>query len=121
MGTKAVFAIAADGAFWGYHERIVGMTHDGTMDNLRVLARGCYRIARKLRVLTAFRHGDLVAIMKVQDELVRESNGWLFIDAVRNAQWVTYSAILDPGSRKLDLYYGLMESRLTTVKNILDT
>lgn len=119
MGTKAVFAIAASDST--HFTRIVGMTHDGTVHNLKVFARACFRLARQKRVLTAFKRRDFAAISKVQDALVTESNGWLFIDNVKNAEWVSHSAILDPKTGRLEVYWGKFEEKDEMVENILAT
>jgi hypothetical protein len=115
MGTAAVLAFASNEGT--HYTQILGMTHDGFPNNLEYFASRANTLAVQLDCLEAFKRREWSAIRSVMDALVVDSKSWLFVDAIDNAQWVSYSAIYDPATGKLKLYDGLLEG-LTNIKNL---
>ena len=47
-----------------------------------------------------------------EQAVVAERPNWLFLDNIDNADWVSYSAILDFKKQKLDLMIGQFEEKI---------
>ena len=115
MGTAAVFAVASPNE--GKHYRkIIGMTSDGFPGNLDYLAALFCETAREMRLLTKVKKNDHEAVMTVM-QAICAADQWLFMDDVRNAEWVSYSVILDPKRGQVKHYEGNLEY-LQKVKSI---
>ena len=111
MGTAAVFMIRGYNDAYGPDRKnngeVIGMTSDGFPSNLTIIAEKCFIEARRLRALGKFRSGDRATVEKVLNAVVNNSrDNWLFLSDSREPQWVSYSAVLDPTTGKLEHYEG---------------
>jgi len=113
MGTAAVFAVRSSET--KFYTTIVGMTHDGFFNNLLYIAKQCDKIAAEIRCKTAFQKRELPAVKKVMNELVKRESDWLFIDKIKNAEWVRFSAIYDPKKKVVKLMEGNMDYSIKEV------
>ena len=116
MGTAAVFAVRSSLSPSRYFTTILGMTCDGFPGNLKCIAHDFNDKAKELRLLTKVKRRDWGAIHTVMQALVADSDGWLFIDNIRNAQWVSHSAIYDPAKGTLSHYTENLGQYVATVK-----
>lgn len=110
MGTAAVFAVGGCGG--GYFTHVIGMTYDGIPINLKTIAIKVMNKARELRCITKFRQHDYDTVKLVLDSVAKDNSDWLFTGHVKNAIWVSYSAILDPKTGNIDLYRELFNERI---------
>lgn len=113
MGTKAVFSINFSR---DPKAKIIGATYDGFPENLKSLAEECFTTAKKLRLLTKFKNNDPEAISKVMEYITCQPGSQWFTDEQKNAQWVSYSAILRPKTGTVTFYYGMYDSVLQELK-----
>lgn len=113
MGTKAVLAFSSKN-YGKYYTKIIGMTCDGTINNLQALTDCAMSCAKKLRCVTKFRKNDFEAINKVMHEMVKVNKNWIFIDNLKNATWVSYSAIFNPKTKLLKIYYEQFSELIST-------
>jgi hypothetical protein len=110
MGTKAVFKISNSSLK-------LGMTSDGTRDNLQWLAALVLRTAEKLNLLEGIKLGIPNAIKDVLGAVQAETKDWAFVMAENeNTPWVSNSAWWDPNRSKLFLHDGLFERHVKTVE-----
>jgi hypothetical protein len=102
MGTKGVVVIQ------GYSENIVGVTSDGTPNSMQVIALWALHHARKLRVLTKCKKGDVAAITRVLEAVVADprNDGWAFLDDPKNPEWVSNTLVFDFATNSLTHYEG---------------
>jgi len=125
MGTKAIFAVGAQGGRWnrgeytlpGHYTKILGMCSDGFPGNLCDLAAEFMETAKELKVLTTltYKHANLkaevhfAAVEKVLKAMVAKHPDWLFLDEEQNAEWVSWSCVFDPLNCMVQVYEGSME------------
>lgn len=113
MGTKAVFAVETSPKM--YCTTIIGMTMDGFPDNLKYIAHRFEFFMKKLRRRTLVKKGDVEAIQKILCAVVNETPGWLFIDKIDSACWVSHSAIYSPKKGQIRLFDGLLDYHTESV------
>lgn len=112
MGTKAFMAVSNT---WKVesHTPILGLLMDGTPQNLAWLAKKTMETAKKMRVLTRFRKGDAETVSLVLDKVSKDEDNFPFTDIAGNAQWISYSAILNPKLGTFVVYKGKLEHRIS--------
>jgi hypothetical protein len=108
MGTKAVFAVASrDKPTVQCWTTIIGMTSDGFPNNLEYIAQSFQKKMTELRVKTKIKRRDWAATLQVMQAMIDDHKGWLFLDDVKNAEWVSHSVIYDPITNKTDHHNGM--------------
>lgn len=105
MGTKGFVQVST-------YSPILGVTSDGFPENLTALAQNMMIAARSMGVLTKFRKGHTEIVNLVMQKVAEKSDGWAFVDTYHNAEWVSYSAVLDPKTGNVQLYEGKREHRI---------
>lgn len=89
MGTKAYLKVEGCNL-------IIGMTHDGSPNNLLWISKELIKLAIQKKCLTRFRKGDTATISALVTEFVKNHENWLFLDFPNNPEWVSFSAVLRP-------------------------
>ena len=107
MGTKAFFSVETKPGF--HCTTIIGMTWDGTPNNLEYIAQCFEDKMKKLRKKTVVLRGNTNAIIQVLESVVVDHEDWLFIDEIKNVQWISHSALYSPKKGILRLYEGQLE------------
>lgn len=115
MGTAAVFAIASKEP-GQIHAKIVGMTSDGSLENLKWIKDRLNSLAHRHRCMTKFKKQDPETLNKLCNLLVEESDGWLFRDQVKNAQFVSRSSVYNTKTGTLVIQDELFGEVLQTVR-----
>lgn len=111
MGTKAVFVVASQNP--GCHYTMcLGRTIDGSQQNLLYVAQLCCEVAKRLGIWEKFASKDFHAVKKVFDVITSDNSDAWFVSNTHNAQWVSYSARLDPETMQVDVYDGILEDIL---------
>lgn len=112
MGTAAVFAVASETP-GKHYTTILGCTMDGHKDNLKYLAHLFAETARELQCLTMVRKNKWNSgVGRVLEAIAEHGDTQWFLDKKSNAAWVSYSAIYNPKTGRLDLYEGIHEYHL---------
>lgn len=88
MGTKAIFVVAKDEAGKSFATEIVGMTSDGTPNNLKHLAREADKICEQI---DGFDVSDNEHLGELLRRLVATDPEWLFLDQISNVEGVRIS------------------------------
>jgi hypothetical protein len=117
MGTNAVFAVASPNE-GKHYTKILGMTVDGFPDNLKYVAGLFCKKTRELGLEKKVMRNDAQAVFRVFDAMVEHEDGWLFVDDQKNADWVSYSAILNPKKKTLEVFEDMFEETLSFHKNV---
>lgn len=106
MGTKAYIAIG-----WNnnegksvYGSTIIGMTMDGSIENLKYFAHQIVAEQKKQGVREV-NNSNYKALLQA---VVDAHEGWLFLDNYKNPSWVSHSALVKPANREVDIYYGYL-------------
>lgn len=108
MGTKAVFAVASrDKPTAQYWTTIIGMTNDGFPNNLEYIAQCFQKKMTELRVKTKIKKRDWDSTLKVMQAVVEDHKNWLFLDNIKNAEWVSHSVVYDPVGNKTEHIRGM--------------
>ena len=101
MGTKAVIRVK------GFSEKVIGMTSDGHISNLKVICARFHSKAKELQVLTAFKKGMARETRLVMEAIAKEFD--LFLCGPHEPQFVSYSAEVDPKTGLSTYYNGHFE------------
>jgi len=107
MGTAGFVALTNDNV--NLDTLILGVTSDGFLDNLTLLAAEVLQEAKKARVLTKFRKGDRESVNMVLQRVSEKNDFWCFVDKFQNAEWISYSVILNTVTGKVTKYEGFLE------------
>lgn len=94
------------------------MTSDGFPNNLECIARDVLLVARAQRCLTGFRNNPALRLSAILEGVI-ELSQWknlLFIDDVKNACWISHSAIFVPRTGIIEHHAGLFEGVVKTVR-----
>lgn len=109
MGTAGIFAVASENE-GRHYTTILGRTSDGFKDNLIYMAHLFAETTRALQCLTMVRknkwHCGVGRVIEAID--AHNTTGW-FKDHSKNCAWISYSAIYNPKTGRLDLYEGQFE------------
>lgn len=98
---------------------VIGMTSDGFIQNLEMVAAVILRTAKELRCWTMFKAGDAGTIERVLRAVVeRPGNEDLFVSTVGEAEWISYSAWINLRSQFCEFYEGALDRRVDYSKNI---
>lgn len=115
MGTKAFLAIGFTDFNNNkkmvpvYGRTILGVTSDGTPDNLLHLAK-LVCDAKKALKIDVVNNDNYKLLLDKATEISNKVNGdWAFLDDVRNTEWISYSAIVWVNENMVDLYEGKLD------------
>jgi hypothetical protein len=115
MGTKAFIK-------FGSSNQVIGMILDGSPNNLRWICQELIQLAIKERCLTKFRKGAVPTIEMVTAKFCEKHSGWLFLDDIRNPEWISFSAKMQllpigPTIGILDIYQGDLREAVAPIGN----
>lgn len=104
MGTAGIFAVASENE-GKHYTTILGRTSDGFKDNLIYMAHLFAETTRALQCLTMVRKNKWSSGVGVVIDAIDAHNqtGW-FKDRSKNCAWISWSAIYNPKTGRLDLY-----------------
>jgi hypothetical protein len=109
MGTKGYIAVAASINDIRRDTPILAVLSDGSASNLLALGHAMMKAAKELHCLTGFRKANSVAVSEVMRKVCKDNDFWPFVDIKGNAEWVSYSAILNPKTGVTSIFAGNLD------------
>jgi len=112
MGTHGLVVVSSESIITR-NTLILGVTSDGFSDTLVSLAKQITATAKRMRVLTLFRKGHQDTIKLVMQRVCQDNKNWCFVDTYGNAEWISYSVVLNPKFGTILSYEGNLKTCLS--------